>query len=1103
MKRVRPEPDTANMKKIEYSEMDPLEHCLKRPDTYISGIRNVQRDEWIIEKEKEEPSDDKDQLSDEKEPRLRFRSISSNPGLERLFVEAQSNAIDNLWRSSEAGIKQTFIELQADENWTSVRNDGRVIALERHSSGLWNPELVFGRLRTSSNYDDTEERMTSGKNGLGIKLTNIYSLEFQVEIFDKETSMKYEQRWSDHMRTRSDAVLTKVKKTGQPKTSYTLVRWRPDFAYFSLERYPADMISLFARYAHDTAMVTGLNVTFNGSPVAAKTMKLYAKLLGGECLFLESKDAKVVISSSEEYRQLSFVNGCYTCEGGAHVDAWSGPLFRGLAERIEAKLKIKITARDIKKYFTFVVSATVARPEFSSQSKNFLVAPSVDHAIDDRALSSIMRWDFVKSVADESKAKEMVGLKKAEKRGYVKVEGLDPANFAGGPKARECALVICEGESAKTYTVAGLDVGIEGRKGRDFIGIYPIRGKILNTRNASPAQIQANREITGIRQALGLQLGVDYSLDENIRKLRYGRVVVVSDADSDGKHITGLLLNIFHSMYPSLLKRGDFLFSMRTPIMTIYAGKVERDMYTEQEYEWYLRTSPKPTNVKWRKGLGSSKREEVKKSFGKRIVQFVEDERSDASLVKAFDKKFADQRKDWLAEYVAPAPAPGVDQSVERQPISAFINQEFITFSLEDCSRSLPNIMDGLKESQRKVLFACFKKKLWNQPVKVAQLSGSVAEITQYHHGEQNLLETIVKLAQDFVGSNNLPYLVQDGQFGTRLEGGKDAAAARYIYTKLEERTRRLFPEADEPLLTYVQSDGESVEPEYYLPILPMVLVNGCTGIGTGWSSEIPCFRPSDLVRWIRAWLAGSDRPSLVPWYRNFKGTIEVDGKRAITKGVFREGKKKGTIEVTELPIGVWTNKYKDQVEDWYEAKQISGRANYSTVDTVSFVLSPADLEVSDKGLKLLSYVSMANMVAFNGEKEITRYDDVTAIMEEYCAKRLDLYVRRKAHGLSALEAEIERERDKVRFLEEVMDGRLVIFQRPEGEVEAELDRRGYRRIDGYAYLLHLPIRSFTREKVDELKERQRKAEEAHRQLKATDPGAIWESELEALTPYL
>ena len=406
------------MKKIEYAEMDPLEHCLKRPDTYISGIRNVQRDEWIVEKEK---SDEKEE-SDEKEPRLLFRSISSNPGLERLFVEAQSNAIDNLWRSSEAGVKQTFIELQADDGWTSVRNDGRVIALERHSSGMWNPELVFGRLRTSSNYDDTEERMTSGKNGLGIKLTNIYSLEFQVEIFDKETSMKYEQSWSDHMRNRSEAVLTKVKKAGQPKGSYTLVRWRPDFAYFSLERYPSDMISLFARYAHDTAMVTGLNVSFNGSPVAAKTMKLYSKLLGGECLFLESKDAKVVISASEEYRQLSFVNGCYTCEGGAHVDAWTGPLFRGIAERIEAKLKIKITARDIKKYFTFVVSATVARPEFSSQSKNFLVAPSVEHAVDDRALSAVMRWDFVKSVADESKAKEMVGLKKAEKRGYVKVE---------------------------------------------------------------------------------------------------------------------------------------------------------------------------------------------------------------------------------------------------------------------------------------------------------------------------------------------------------------------------------------------------------------------------------------------------------------------------------------------------------------------------------------------------------------------------------------------------------------------------------------------------------------------------------------------------------
>lgn len=1104
-------------KKIEYSEMDPLEHCLKRPDTYISGIRNVTREEWVVEstetEEKEDPV-----------PQLRFRSISSNPGLERLFIESQSNAIDNMWRSSEAGVKQTFIELTADQEtgWTSVKNDGLVIALERHAeSGLWNPEFIFGRLRTSSNYDDTEDRKTSGKNGLGIKLTNIYSLEFKVEIFDKNTSMKYEQSWSNHMKTKGDAVLTKLKKTGQPKTSYTQVSWRPDFSYFSLVSYPSDMISLFLRYAYDTAMVTGLTVSFNGQPIPTKTMKVYTKALqADECVYLESKDSKVAISASEEYRQLSFVNGCYTCEGGVHVDTWAAPLFRGIIERMESKAKgVKITVRDIKKYFTFVVNATVTRPEFSSQSKNFLVSPPVEHAIDDKVINAVMKWEFVKKMMDEFKAKEMVNLKKSEKRGYVKVEGLDPANLAGGAKSKECILVICEGESAKTYTVAGLDVGIEGKKGRDYIGIYPIRGKILNTRNASSTQIQANREITGIRQALGLQLGVDYTLDENFKKLRYGKIMVVSDADSDGRHITGLLLNIFHSMYPSLVVRNDFLYSMRTPIMTIYSGKVERDMYTEQEYECYLKTAKsKPTNIKWRKGLGSSKRDEVKKSFAKRMVQFTQDENSDMNMIKAFDKKFADQRKDWLAEYVIPSSISAEEKTVELQPISTFINHEFITFSLEDCQRSLPNIMDGLKESQRKVLFACFKKKLWNHPVKVAQLAGSVAELTQYHHGEQNLLETITKLAQDFVGSNNLPYLIQDGQFGTRLEGGKDAAAARYIYTKLEQRTRLLFREEDEPLYTYVESDGEKVEPEYYLPILPMVLVNGCTGIGTGWSSEVPCFHPKQLIEWIHVWLDRDGEmmermgeveidhtPELKPWYRNFTGTIEMDGKRAITRGTFKEGKKKGTYDITELPIGVWTNKYKDQIEDWYEEKALQHRANYSTVDNVSFTITPSEsFEMSDKNLKLVSYLSMSNMVAFNGDKKITKYEDVHSILREYCSKRLGLYEKRKVYQLEQLETSILFEQNKIRFLTEVMNDDLVLFKKSEEWIEEEMTKRNYTRIEkGYQYLLHLPIRSFSKEKIEELEKRKGELEESHRVLTLLTPKALWRNELKELLPYL
>ena len=1085
-----------------YSELTPLEHCLHRPDTYIGGIRNTQREDWLMQGDK-----------------YVFTSFSSNQGLERLFIEAQSNAIDNAWRSQEhvsthpeeKHNKPTSIHIEVDQKtgWTSVQNDGLVIPLEKHQeSGCWNPEFIFGRLRTSSNYDDTEERKTSGKNGLGIKLTNIYSLEFRVEIADKIAGKVYSQVWTNHMKEKSVAVIEKKKV----KASYTKVSWLPDFAYFSLEGYTDDTVSLIKRFAYDTCMVTGLNVSFNAEEVQAKTLKNYAKAFGAEeTLFLDSSDCKVCLCGNpedvREFRMLSFVNGCYTPDGGVHVEEWIRPLITGLMEKLETRLKVKLNYREVKKYFSIIVNASVIRPEFTSQTKTQLVSPRVENAITDRVITNVMKWKFVEALAAEAKSKEIKDMKKSEKRGYTRVDGLDSANYAGTGKSKDCVLVICEGESAKTYTVAGLDVGVFGKKGRDFIGIYPIRGKILNTRNAGMKQIADSREITGIRTALGLQVGVDYTLDENYKKLRYGKVMIVSDADSDGKHITGLILNIFHSMYPTLLQR-EFLFSMRTPIMTIYSRGSEKDIYSEEEGKLYTHTLKGKFDVKWRKGLGSSKNDEVKKSFGKRVVRFVADEMTDGEMTKAFDKKFADQRKEWLAEKRVIVEEVKEVGGIESLPISNFINHEFIDFSLEDCQRSLPNVLDGLKESQRKVLYACLKKRLTSN-AKVAQLAGSVAEITQYHHGEQNLLDTIIKLAQNFVGSNNIPYLTREGQFGSRLDGGEDAAAARYIYTSLEKTTRLLFREEDDPLLTYVISDGETVEPEYYLPVLPMLLVNGCSGIGTGWSSSIPAHRPTDLIQWIREWIAVGrdiDQPDLVPWYRGFTGKIELerDAKgvpiKAVTHGIVREVEN-GRYEVSELPVGLWTNSFTERVEEWLENRNITARQLHSTVDKVRFVLTPADdFEMTEKNLKLTSSLGLTNMVAFNSDKAITRYATTERILFEFCEKRLALYSKRKAYQLEKLKEKSSLLSDKIKFLQVVMSGELTIFGQSEEWIQAELKKRAFPLREGsYEYLIGMPIRSFSQNQIDKLVREKTELDREFDTVSATSPKAMWLRELEEL----
>ena len=284
----------------------------------------------------------------------------------------------------------------------------------------------------------------------------------------------------------------------------------------------------------------------------------------------------------------------------------------------------------------------------------------------------------------------------------------------------------------------------------------------------------------------------------------------------------------------------------------------------------------------------------------------------------AFNKKRADDRKKWLGDYNRD---DVLDTDKKQIPFTDFINKELIHFSKYDCERSIPNGIDGLKISQRKTLFAAFKRKL-KREVKVAQFSGYISEHSCYHHGETSLQKTIVGMAQDFMGSNNINLFLPNGQFGTRMAGGKDSASERYIFTQLNPLTRYIFPEDDLPILNYLQDDGTSVEPEYYAPIIPLILVNGTKGIGTGFSTDIPCYNPRQIVAYIKAKLANkTSLPDIDPFYRGFKGTIcKVSPTKYIYKGVYKviDGHR---VLITELPIGIWTDDYKQYLENMIDKK--------------------------------------------------------------------------------------------------------------------------------------------------------------------------------------
>jgi DNA gyrase/topoisomerase IV subunit B len=702
-------------------------------------------------------------------------------------------------------------------------------------------------------------------------------------------------------------------------------------------------------------------------------------------------------------------------------------------------------------------------------------------------------------------------------------------------------------------TGIGPYVGFEVDNEHTFLlGDFTVTHNCLNCRNSKPLTISKNAVVTDIIKALGIQYGVDYSDDDNYLKLRYGRVMIVTDADVDGLHISGLLQNMFHALFPTLLRRDPpFITSMQTPIVRVFQGKTDKLFYDEQEYRRYVKENQgKKINKKYYKGLGSSNEEDVMETFGQKLVEFEEDNHTFESMNKAFHTKYSDMRKDWLEHY---DPANSVlnwnGNNAEKKTITytQYIDTELIKFSLDDCKRSIPSLMDGLKEGHRKVLYVTFlrKFKYTGKTIKVAQLAGSVSEKACYHHGEKNLESTMTGMANSYVGSNNIPLLFRDGQFGSRAEGGKDAAAGRYIFTKLDAMTRLLFREEDDVLLEQNEDDGDKVEPKFYVPIIPMILVNGSLGIGTGWSSSVPCYNPEDLVVAIKAWLENGNQafdtkdgvtisllPELKPWYRGHTGNMVSEGDGKFTSWGRVEKDDKGKSHVTELPIGMWTSGFVESLEKLREEKQIASYKNHSTPKDINFIITETDdgITCDENNLKLHTPIRTSNMVLFTEEGGLKKFTSPEEIIDNFCRIRYNFYVKRKVKQLKDIEREIKILGNKKRFLQEVRDGDIKLFDEVKGKKQSrktadiveELEEMGYDKdVDekeeddkeedeeekeekkggksshGYEYLLRLQISSITAEKIVKLENDIANRESEHEELLETSEKELWVRDLD------
>ena len=1127
-----------------YKKLSQREHILQLPDTYIGSRDSHRESRWVWSAETK---------------RMEWREVSFNPGLFKIFDELIVNSLDHVVRKSTDANKTKHVSriiVSVSPTEFSVHNDGEGIPIAVHPEyKVMIPELIFGHLLTSSNYDEKEEKVVGGKNGYGAKLTNIYSRRFVVRTSDGK--IVYEQEYTDNMSVVSKPTM---KKLASAKPSYTEIISVPDVARFfgpGTTEIPADMLDVLRTRVVDAAAIAaayGCKV-FIGSGGSSSTMvpvssfEKYVRLFTeeGVPVFYERCGPRWEVAAVltrhmhadglPDDRHISFVNGIFTRRGGKHVDTVARTVLATFCDGPGKKLDLK--PAQLKDAVTFFVNATIVNPSFDSQTKETLTTPAAKFGsvfkISDAFVAKLAKegglLEEAQAVLDarlSREAKKSDGRKAATVRGIPKLED---ATWAGTGKSSECTLILTEGDSAASTAISGLKV-----VGREQYGVFPLKGKILNVKDATIEKKTKNEELTRIKRILGLEHGKVY---KDIKTLRYGRVMIMTDQDVDGSHIKGLLINLFHTEWPQLLRLG-FICSLMTPLLKATKGKQVLNFYNSTEYQKWLDgpTGGRGWAVKYYKGLGTSTAAEAREYFASmNTVRFHWDDTADGTIDLAFNKKRADDRKEWLSTYdrdrVLEVPAGGADVSYTR-----FVNDELIHFSNADNLRSLPHVMDGLKPSQRKILWAARKRNLTSE-IKVAQLAGYVSETAAYHHGEASLTAAIVGMAQNFVGSNNINLLAPNGQFGTRLHGGSDSASPRYIFTALEPIQATLLSKSDDPALTWLEDDGSNVEPEYYMPIIPLLLVNGAVGIGTGFSTEILPHNPRDLVSSLRRRLSGEvadlSSVAIAPWWDGFRGAVNPEGRKVFTRAVYKFlDDDTNRVQITELPVGVWTKDYKEFLEgiltgdsgtnlskssDAGSASRVlkSYQEGYTDVD-VNFLLTldheyyhearafPAEFE---KKFRLAASTSMTNMVAFDVDGHIRRFASAGEILETFYMRRIGGYVARKANELARIDDEIEELDARARFVRAVVDGTLVVANANDEELLAglktlELPPRSApddgNNLRAYEYLLRMRVDRLKAAAVLELEAELKKSHTERDVLAAKSVENLWLADLDVFS---
>jgi DNA topoisomerase-2 len=1038
----------------DYKEWDEINHILKNSTAmFLGNTSSLAREVYKY-----------------KEGKIVKTTIEMSRAFEQLFLEGLGNAVDAVYNSQLRGKKDYRIEINVSDTEINIISYAIAIPVEKKQSldgsMLYTPQILFGRLRTTTNKSDGAKRFFISKNGYGAKLINIFSKKFEVVCSDPDRKKIYKGTWANNM---TQFLGEDVIDTDGKNEPFVSIRYTMDFGRFDYPGITDDMLSIFIAYAYSASFTCNTPVVFNNMPIHMTSFQDYVKMFLDidTTKFLTYYDTKegyefFVVDTTSDI-QIGFVNGVMV-NYGVHMDAIYAEMLRYINAHFKKLLAdVKIEKRHVVPHTAVFLTCRLNNPDWEGQSKGHLTKPKPNIKVPDSVFKDLNEWELmnkIRAVVDSAYIKQLEASD-AKKGERVELPGMWEANWAGdvnANKRNQTILFMTEGKSGSNYqkTFSNLDPD-----GKNKYGRLPLRGKFINVFR-DPTKAINNKEYKLIKQFVGLEEKLNYETAEQLAKIKYGKIAIATDADDDGIHITGLLLVFFCKKAPGLVKAGR-LFIYLTPIVRIYkkSGGVHAVFYSQEAFKKYIEANvaemmiPGKYKFKYYKGLGSNSDDEI--ALDAKNPRFVPVRMTDDSMESlriGFDNTSAQDRKTWLRDWMKREIFDYQDAS--ELSITTFVKEVLPIYVVTSIYRAIPDILDGIKEGQRKALYACMSFLKEGSDKKVNVCCGHIIEKTNYKHGDTSLQATVVKMAQKEL--INMEYFKPGGQFGKYEDGGKAGSNPRYISISLNWWIPYVYMQDDVPLLQNIKDEGELQEYYRFYPILPMHVVNGCHGVATAFSVNIPQHHPLDVCLWLLQRIkkeispkSTAKLPFLKPWFKNFRGTVKVDevGGRYYLYGNY-EKTKEGRFMITELPYGVWQDEYIQKLIKWKNEKKI-GRWSDDSSDKngVRITITGPQTPIAPVSLRSLGligsgkYTNMSVVIPSldNNKIQIKVYRNINDLMEDFFRLRLDVYRKRIVKNVEIMKADMDKKKMKMKFIEHVIQGKLIITKRPEDDIKADMKR--------------------------------------------------------------